>query len=593
VDICIFTLFNLSFILLMRVLYLFFVTFGLLQIASAQDLKTPFELSNGLETATYEQGIAFYEKLDAQYEEIKLFTYGNTDAGKPLHLVVFSADKDFDPKSLKSKGKNVFLVINAIHAGEPDGVDASMMLLRDMVQQEKLKKMCKNTVFAVIPFYSVGGVLNRNSYSRANQNGPKAYGFRGNGKNYDLNRDFIKMDSENAKTFVQIFHTWQPDIQIDNHVTNGADYQYVMTNILANPVLYAPEMSDYFKKEFRPDLLNKMKKKNLEMSPYVEMRSNTPDSGLVHNVRSPRFSHTYATQFNTIAMVAETHMLKPFKQRTEATYQLMQTLLEILEKDGVKIQKNRKKSFEYFQKQKNYVLDWKIDNKKFEMIDFKGYTAERIPSKVTGQTRLFYNKEKPYTKKIPYYNTHEAKTTVEKPKMYIIPKVYGNIVKYLEMNGVTVSRLEKTETFKGSYYFIKDYKTASKPFEGHYLHSDVVVEKRKTEYTLQEGDWVVLTNQPHINFIMNVLEPQAPDSYFCWNHFDIILQQKEYYSDYVFEDIAEKLLNENADLKKRFETKKQQEPEFAKNAKAQLDFIYYNSPYYEPNHLRYPIFRVE
>ncbi|KOY85996.1 hypothetical protein AD998_07430 [bacterium 336/3] len=577
----------------MRTLYLVLIVIYSFQTAFAQDLKTPFELSNGLETATYEQGIAFYEKLDAQYEEIKLFKYGNTDVGKPLHLAVFSAEKDFSPESLKLKGKSIFLVINAIHAGEPDGVDASMMLLRDIVQQEKLKKICKNTVFVIIPFYSVGGVLNRNSYSRANQNGPKSYGFRGNGKNYDLNRDFIKMDSENAKTFIEIFHTWKPDIQVDNHVTNGADYQYVMTNILANPALYAPEMADYFKKEFRPDLLNKMKKKNFEMSPYVEMKGTTPDSGLVQNVRSPRFSHTYATQFNTIAMVAETHMLKPFKQRTEATYQLMLSLLEILEKDGVKIQKNRKKSFEYFQKQKSYVVDWKIDDKKFEMIDFKGYMAERIPSKVTGQTRLFYNKTKPYTKKIPYYNVHEPKNTLEKPKMYIIPKMYGNIVKMLEMNGVVVTSLDKKETFNGAYYFIKDYKTGSKPFEGHYLHTDVTVEKRKAEYTLQEGDWVVMTNQPHINFIMNVLEPQAPDSYFCWNHFDIILQQKEYYSDYVFEDIAEKLLSENADLKKRFEEKKRQDPEFAKNAKAQLDFIYYNSPYYEPNHLRYPIFRVE
>jgi len=578
---------------MMRIFTLLLLSFLVFETAFSQDLKTPFELSQGLETATYEEGIAFYEKLDAQYEEIKLFTYGMTDIGKPLHLAVFSADKDFDPKSLKTKGKSIFLVINAIHAGEPDGVDASMMLLRDIVQQDKLKKLCKNTVIAVIPFYSVGGVLNRNSYSRVNQDGPKSYGFRGNGKNYDLNRDFIKMDSENAKTYVEIFHTWQPDVQIDNHVTNGADYQYIMTHIMANPALYSPEMGDYFKKEFKPDLLNKMRKKGTEMSPYVEIKSTTPDSGLVQNVRSPRFSHIYATQFNTIAMVAETHMLKPFKQRTEATYTLMMTLLEILEKDGVKIQKNRKKSFEYFQKQKNYVLDWKINMQKPEQMDFKGYEASYIPSKVTGQKRLFYDRQKPYTKKIPYYGLHEPKTTIEKPKMYIIPKVYGNIVKMLELNGVKVSRFEKKETFKGSYYFIKDYKTNTKPFEGHYAHSEVTVERKTAEYTLQEGDWVVLTNQPHINFIMNVLEPQAPDSYFCWNHFDIILQQKEHYSDYVFEDIAEKLLKENADLRQRFEAKKQQEPEFAKNAKAQLDFIYYNSPHYEPNHLRYPIFRVE
>ena len=565
----------------------------LCQTAFAQNLKTPYEESGGQETATYEQGIAFYEKLAAQTPEISLFKYGNTDIGKPLHLAVFSADRDFEVASLKKKRKTIFLIINAIHPGEPDGVDASMMLLRDIAENEKLKRMCKNTVIAVIPFYNVDGVLNRNSFSRVNQNGPKSYGFRGNAKNYDLNRDFIKMDSENAKTFVQIFHTWQPDVQIDNHVTNGADYQYTMTYIFANPALYAPEMADYFLKEFKPEMLNRMKKKGEEMSPYVETKSAVPDSGLVQNVRSPRFSHIYATQFHTLAMVAETHMLKPFNKRTEATYKMMMTILEILEKDGTKIQKNRKKAFEYFQKQNTMVLDWKIDFSKFEMIDFKGYEAEYIDSKITGQKRLYYNQNKPYTKKIPFYNTHEPKLTISKPKMYIIPRPYAHIGKLLEMNGVQVVKFAKPETFKVSYYYIRDYKTVSKPYEGHYLHSEVVVEKKEGEYKIQEGDLIVMTNQPHINFIMHVLEPQAPDSYFNWNFFDSILMQKEGYSDYVFEDIAEKLLQENILLRQKFEAKKKQEPEFAKNAKAQLDFIYYNSPYYEVTHLRYPILRVD
>jgi len=559
----------------------------------AQNLKTPYEESVGQETSTYEQGINFYEKLASQTPEISIFRYGNTDIGKPLHLVVFSADRDFEVASLKQKGKTIFLIINAIHPGEPDGVDASMMLLRDIAQSDKLKKMCKNTVIAVIPFYNVDGVLNRNAFSRANQNGPKSYGFRANAKNYDLNRDFVKMDTENAKTFIQLFQTWQPDVQIDNHVTNGADYQYTMTYIFANQALYAPEMADYFRKEFKLELLGRMKKKGEEMSPYVETLGRTPDSGLVQNVRSPRFSHIYATQFHTIALVAETHMLKPFSKRTEATYKMMMTILEILEKDGVKIQKNRKKAFEYFQKQNSLVLDWKINDKKFEEIDFKGYEAEYIVSKITGQTRLYYNKNKPYTKKIPFYDSYEPKLTISKPKMYIIPRVYAHIGKLLEMNGVQITKFTKPETFKATCYYIRDYKTVTKPYEGHYLHSEVVVEKKETDYKTEEGDLIVMTNQPHINFIMHVLEPQAPDSYFNWNFFDNILMQKEGYSDYVFEDIAEKLLQENASLRQQFEAKKKQEPEFAKNAKAQLDYIYYNSPYYETTHLRYPILRVD
>ncbi len=575
-----------------RYLTLFFCFWSFLEVFS-QDFTTPFERSKGIETATYEEGIAFYEKLASRYAEIKIFKYGTTDIGKPLHLVVFSEDKDFNPNSLKSKNKTIFLVINAIHPGEPDGVDASMILLRDIVQNDKLKKMCKNTVLAIIPFYNVDGVLNRNSYSRANQNGPKSYGFRANAKNLDLNRDFIKIDSENAKTFVQIFQTWQPDVQIDNHVTNGADYQYTMTYIFANPALYAPDMQSYFLKEFKPDLLNLMKKKGEEMAPYVELRKNIPDSGLVQNVRSPRFSHIYATQFHTLAMVAETHMLKPFDKRVQATYKMMMSILEILEKDGIKIQQNRKKAFEYFQKQENMILDWKINEQKPTIIDFRGYEAEFVISKITGLPRLKYNTQKPYTKKILYFDTHEPKLIIKKPKMYIIPRAYVNIAKMLEMNGVRITKFTKKETFKGFYYYIKDFKTPQKPYEGHYFHYDIEVEKKPDSYTIQEGDFIVMTNQPHINFIMNVLEPQAPDSYFAWNFFDTILQQKEGFSDYVFEEIAEKLLAENPALRAELEAKKRSDAEFAQNAYKQLDFIYKNSPYYEKHHQRYPIFRVE
>ena len=74
--------------------------------------------------------------------------------------------------------------------------------------------------------------LNRNSTTRTNQNGPESYGFRGNARNYDLNRDFIKSDTKNAKTFAQIFHLVQPDVFIDNHVSNGADYQYILNSFI-------------------------------------------------------------------------------------------------------------------------------------------------------------------------------------------------------------------------------------------------------------------------------------------------------------------------------------------------------------------------
>ena len=152
-------------------------------------------------------------------------TMGLTDSGKPLHIVVFSENKDFS----FNQNKAVLLVNNGIHPGEPDGIDATMMLMRDLANSKI--KVPKSTIVVAIPVYNIDGMLNRNSFSRANQNGPEAYGFRGNGRNYDLNRDFIKSDTKNSRSFQEIFHTVNPDVFLDNHVSNGADYQYTFTCI--------------------------------------------------------------------------------------------------------------------------------------------------------------------------------------------------------------------------------------------------------------------------------------------------------------------------------------------------------------------------
>jgi hypothetical protein len=202
--------------------YLFLANFAI-----GQNPLTIFEQSKGKESATYAQSIAYYQKLAIKYKTIQIKTMGPTDAGFPLHIVLFSADQQFNSADWKRKNKLVILVSNGIHPGEPDGIDASMMLVRDLASG-KLKAP-SNIVLAVMPVYNIGGALNRNNSSRVNQDGPTAYGFRGNSQNLDLNRDFIKSDTKEAVSFAKIFHWLNPDIYLDNHVSDGADYQYTMT----------------------------------------------------------------------------------------------------------------------------------------------------------------------------------------------------------------------------------------------------------------------------------------------------------------------------------------------------------------------------
>ena len=184
---------------------------------------TTFEKSEGTETSTYTETIDFYLKLAKDIPEINIQSIGNTDSGFPLHIVTFNPDANFNFERIR-KDKVLVLINNGIHPGESDGIDATMLLFRDLAYGNIQSP--KNTVITTIPIYNIGGSLNRNSTTRANQNGPISYGFRGNAQNYDLNRDFIKTDTENAKSFSKIFHLVKPDIFIDNHVSNGADYHH-------------------------------------------------------------------------------------------------------------------------------------------------------------------------------------------------------------------------------------------------------------------------------------------------------------------------------------------------------------------------------
>ena len=552
--------------------------------------QTPYELGNKNQTATYEQAIAYYKQLAKVSPQAKLLSYGTTDFGKPLHLLVLSKHKVFDPAELKKNNQRILLINNGIHPGEPEGIDASMMLARDLLKDNHLPD---NVVVCIIPIYNIDGSFNRSSTSRANQNGPEAYGFRGNSKNYDLNRDFIKTDSRNSAAFQEIFNTWQPEIFVDTHTSNGADYQYTMTLIPTQKDKLNPILSEYLTKTMVPALYAGMKKKGYELIPYINSIENTPDAGIIGFLETPRYSTGYAALHNTIGFMPETHMLKTYQKRVESTYQLLQTYVALVSRDAKIIGENKRKADEAAAVQKEFPLSWKLNETTYELITFKGFAAKYKPSAVSGADRLYYDRNDPYTKKIKYWNKFEPQFTVAKPAAYVIPKAWDKVIGLLKLNGVKVQELREDQELAVDVYYIEDYKTASRPYEGHYIHNNVQLSTRKQNLKFYKGDYLVYVNQPQNRYIMETLEPEATDSFFNWNFFDSILDQKEHYSAYVFEDTAAELLKDNPELKARLNQKKIKDSTFAQNPSAQLEFVYQNSNYYEKTYLRYPIARLQ
>ncbi|WP_426491845.1 M14 family metallopeptidase [Hymenobacter sp. 102] len=565
----------------------------LLTTAPAPDWRTPFEKGNGNTTTTHAECIGYYQQLDAAYPEIQLREVGQTDSGRPLHEVVVSLDGDFEPTSLRAKGRRVVFIQNGIHPGEPEGIDASMMLARDYVQKKELRRQLADVVLVFIPIYNVDGALNRNSTTRTNQNGPESYGFRGNARNLDLNRDYIKQDSRNARAFAQLFQRWQPEVYVDTHTSNGADYQYTMTLIATQKDKLHPALSRYMQQRLLPALYSGMDKKKWHLTPYVDFEGRTPDArGLVGFLETPRYSTGYTTLFNTIGFVTETHMLKAYTPRVRATYDFLVLLIGQVHQDGAALAQARAEAAQQTRTQQQFALGWRLDTTQIEQFTFRGFEGKTKPSEVSGLPRLFYDRKAPYTKAVPYRNTFRPTVQVQRPRAYVLPQAWGEVVERLRLSGVQLRQLAADTVINGETYYIQDYKTAPRPYEGHYLHSQVQVRPVRQARPFLRGDYLISLDQPAARYLIETLEPQATDSFFAWGFFDSILQQKEYFSDYVFEDVAAELLRRRPELRAQLETKKKQDPAFAASAAAQLDWVYRQSDHYETSHLRYPVLRV-
>lgn len=550
---------------------------------------TPYEKGNGNQTATYQETIAYFQKLDEGFESIQMQAIGSDDNGMPLHIVIYNPDKNFNLPEVR-KTKAVLLLNNGIHPGEPDGIDATMMLYRDLATGKIA--IPKNTVIVNIPIYNVSGALNRNSHSRANQNGPENYGFRGNARNYDLNRDFVKCDTKNARSFAEIFHKVKPDVFIDNHVSNGTDYQYIFTYIATHHQKLGGALGQYFKAEMMPAILDAMKAKGIEATPYVNIHDEKPDNGFEQFMDYPRYSTGYASLFNVPGSMPETHMLKKYADRVKVTYEYMLETLAYTDTNFKTIKESRLVNRDNYMPGNRYTLQWSIDSSQVSLLPFLGYEGSYKPSEVTGQQRLYYDRTKPFKKVVKYYQEYKPALEVTIPKSYVIPQSWWNVIDLLKLNNIQLQQLQQDTEIEVESYRIGSYETSKQPYEGHYPHSKTQIAPTIKKVLFHKGDYVIDTAQPGVKYIIEMLEPQGVDSFFTWNFFDAILQQKEYYSAYVFEDTAAKLLKDNPKLKAEFDTKKLNDKAFAWNTEAQLDWIYTNSVYFEKQYMEYPVYRV-
>ena len=497
--------------------------------------------------------------------------------------------------NFKLKNEKVKIFINnGIHPGEPDGIDASMMLARDLLIKPELRKLLDQVEVNIIPVYNTGGSLKRGCCSRANQDGPVEYGFRGNSLNLDLNRDFIKCDALETEVFENYFHKVQPHFFIDTHVSDGADYQYTMTLIVSQYQKMQNEAMENFQQNIIvPSLFKGMKNANEEICPYVNFDAELPDSGIVSFFDSPRFSSGYTSLFNCFSFIAETHMLKPFDKRVKSTYTLLLELIKLAATKNKDILNTIKKAVQIRNESYKTALQWQQDTIQFEWIEFKGFEAYYSTSPVTDLPQLYYNVSKPYTKNIKYFNRYLIKKSINYPNAYVMPYEWYKKLN-LERYHLNIKIVKDTSITITAYSNLQ-YTNRKRPYEGN-IQAGIDSMQRTNLRQEMEGNYVIIKlndNLRYRRFLVEALEPESPDGFFAWGKMFSALQQKEGFSDYVWDGRAAQILNADPQLQKEFKELKIKDQKFAEDKDAQLEYIYRHSKYFEPSYLRYPIFRIE
>ncbi|MFH1119318.1 MAG: M14 family metallopeptidase [Bacteroidota bacterium] len=562
----------------------------------AQDWKTYFESSAGLKTPDYDQTIAFCYKLSEASPITSIKNIGLSPQGREIPMMIIDRDGLTDPQSIRAKGRIIALVQACIHPGEPDGKDAMLILLRDLLIDKKQKDLLENVSILFIPIFNVDGHERFGPYNRINQNGPDEMGWRTNSQNLNLNRDYLKADSPEIQHWLKMYNTWLPDFLIDTHTTDGADYQYAVTYGIETFGTLDSGLTRWLNNIYEPRLSNKMKESGFLIFPYVMFRKwHDPRSGLRTGASPPMLSQGYAAFQNRPALLIETHMLKDYKTRVEATRKMIEHTLSILNHQAATLKTlinmaDVSTAAPGFRSQKYPVLI-KSSTKDSTMVQFEGFDYKTIKSDLTGGDWFIYDNEKPVTITLPLFNKTYAAVETMLPAAYIIPAEWVLIVERLKLHGVKISRLtEATDVLVNSYKF-HDFDFRKTSFEGRQMVTtayDEIEESRK----FMKGSFVVSMDQRTAKVIAAALEPASPGSFVEWGFFNQIFEQKEYSESYVMESMAREMLAKDPELKKEFETKMSSDKNFSTDPEKILNWFYSKTPYWDKNFLNYPVGRV-
>ena len=561
-----------------------------------KEWQTLAERTGYHKTWNYDETIAFSQKLDEASDKIVYRSFGKSGQGRDLPLLIASDDGTFTPEAARKKGKAIIFIQAGIHAGEIDGKDAGLALLRDAVITKTRPELLKDVVILYVPIYSVDGHENSNPYMRINQNGPDEMGFRANATNLNLNRDYMKADAPETRAWLALWNEWKPDFFIDCHVTDGADFQYNVTYEYAHFQEVSPLLKNWMDEHFDGRVVPKVEGEGNLLTHYVEFAGREVTGGIATFIATPRFATGYTPLRNRIGLLIETHSWKPYKSRVRGTYDVLRyTIEEIAATKSSLFDVNKKADEQTVERGKTYdparQFPLTLDvTEKSTPIAFKGLEYKVEDSAISGGKMIVYG-TKPLNVTIPRFDEGRVVTSVAPPLYYIIPPEWKDVINVLQMHGIKFETIKNPLTVEVESYHLTQPKWATASFENRVTLTCKQTPVAETR-TYPTGSIIVPMTQEAADVAIHLLEPNGPDSFVYWGFFDSIFEQKEYGESYIVEKIAREMLAKDPNLQKEFD-ERLKDPAFAKNPRARLQFFYERSPYYLNQKVGvYPVGRI-
>ena len=532
-------------------------------------------------TPKFEQTRAYFQKLENASKMVHNTSFGTSPMGRELSLVIVDKDGLTTPEAIRAKGRVIILVESCIHAGEPDGKDASMIFIRDMVIGKKNIKLLDDVSFIFVPVFNVDGHENFTALNRINQNGPRELGTRNTSQQLNLNRDFLKADAPEMKAWLKMYNYWLPELFIDVHVTNGADFQYVMTYAIDNMTSnMEPGITKWSQEVYEKQLCEQMEKAGFPIFLYGSFKKyNAPESGFVPDTFDPRYSQGYAAAHNRLGLLIENHIYKPYKQRVIATVEALEASAKILAENKTSLQKAIAQADAYTSSAASrlepFGFNYRATDEASYMANYLSWGRDTTISDLSGGEWVTHDYNDPITLNIPVYTKFKPSQTIKIPDAYILMPQYKNIVELLDLHGVKYTVLNEPGKAEVETYRYTGGKFSSRQSEGRIpVQSEFTTQKETLEYPA--GSIYIDMNQPASRVAMWLLEPAAPGSLTYWGFFNVCVQAgNEFWIRPQYMEVkGREMLQKDPQLKAAFEKKLQEDAEFAGNPQAILMYFY-------------------